>query len=77
PPYQEEAQGTSTSDDPIYHYFLDESYKISRKSILITPARFLFNAGKTPKVWNKKILSDEHMKVSWYEQDSSKVFSGT
>ena len=44
PPYQEELQGTS--DKPIYHHFMDESYKISRKSVLITPARFLFKAGK-------------------------------
>ena len=60
PPYQEEAQGTSTSDDPVYHLFIDEARKISDKSILITPARFLFNAGKTPKSWNKKILSNKH-----------------
>ena len=29
PPYQEEAKGTSSSDDPIYHYFMDSAYKIS------------------------------------------------
>ncbi|HFI0394772.1 TPA: Eco57I restriction-modification methylase domain-containing protein [Streptococcus suis] len=75
PPYQEELEGTS--DKPIYNYFMDESYKIGDKSILITPARFLFNAGKTPKAWNQKMLADEHLKVSYYKQDSSKVFSGT
>ncbi|TYK98265.1 restriction endonuclease, partial [Streptococcus pyogenes] len=32
PSYQEELQGTS--DKPIYHHFMDESYKISRKSVL-------------------------------------------
>ena len=75
PPYQEELQGTS--DKPIYHHFMDESYKISRKSVLITPARFLFKAGKTPKSWNEKMLLNEHFKVMYYVQDSSKVFPGT
>ena len=75
PPYQEELQGTS--DKPIYHHFMDESYKISRRSVLITPARFLFRAGKTPKSWNEKMLSNEHFKVMYYVQDSSKVFPGT
>ena len=40
----------------------------------ITPARFLFNAGKTPKDWNKKILSDEHFKVIKYFPNSTDVF---
>ena len=75
PPYQEELQGTS--DKPIYHHFMDESYKISKKSVLITPARFLFKAGKTPKSWNEKMLLNEHFKVMYYVQDSSKVFPGT
>ncbi|NYS32518.1 Eco57I restriction-modification methylase domain-containing protein [Streptococcus danieliae] len=75
PPYQEELEGTS--DKPIYNYFMDEAYKIGVKSVLITPGRFLFNAGKTPKVWNQKMLSDEHLKVTFYKQDSSAVFSGT
>lgn len=44
---------------------------------LITPARFLFNAGKTPKAWNRKMLSDDHLKVVYYEQDSSQVFPNT
>ena len=77
PPYQEEAQGTSTSDDPVYHLFVDEASKISDKSILITPARFLFNAGKTPKSWNTKILNSKHYKVCYYNQNSSEVFLGT
>lgn len=49
PPYQE--QTTGTSDKPIYNYFMDESYSVGLKVELITPARFLFNAGKTPKEW--------------------------
>lgn len=56
---------------------MDESYKISRKSVLITPARFLFKAGKTPKSWNEQMLLNEHFKVMYYVQDSSKVFPGT
>lgn len=75
PPYQEELEGTS--DKPIYNYFMDESYKIGDKAVLITPARFLFNAGKTPKAWNQKMLADEQLKVAYYKQDSSKVFAGT
>ncbi|MCE2259662.1 restriction endonuclease, partial [Streptococcus thermophilus] len=57
--------------------FMDLSYEIADKSILITPARFLFNAGKTPKAWNRKMLADEHLKVVYYEQDSSQVFPNT
>lgn len=75
PPYQENSQ--DTSDKPIYNYFMDEAYKIGEKVELISPARFLFNAGKTPKDWNKKMLSDTHIKVIWYEQNSSKVFRNT
>ena len=75
PPYQEETQGTS--DKPVYNYFMDASYSIADKVELITPARFLFNAGKTPKEWNRKMLNDPHFKVLYYEQDSSKVFANT
>lgn len=75
PPYQEEME--NTSDKPIYHLFIDEAYKIAEKVSFITPARFLFNAGKTPKAWNQKMLEDEHLKVEYFEQDSSKVFGNT
>lgn len=75
PPYQETLQ--NTSDKPIYNDFMDASYQISDKVELITPARFLFNAGKTAKVWNEKMLNDVHLKVLYYEPDSSKVFSNT
>lgn len=44
---------------------------------MIHPARFLFNAGSTPKAWNKKMLSDPHFKVVFYEQDSSQIFANT
>lgn len=75
PPYQEETEGTS--DKPIYNYMMDAAEEIAEKVCLITPARFLFNAGKTPKAWNCKKLNDPHFKVSYYEQDSSKIFSNT
>lgn len=77
PPFQEEAKGGSSSDDPIYNQFMEESYKISDKALFITPARFLFNAGKTPKSWNKKMLNDSHLKVEYFEQKSDKVFPNT
>lgn len=77
PPYQEEAKGTSSSDDPIYHLFMEEAYRIADRVSFITPARFLFNAGKTPKSWNKKMLADEHLKIELYERNSSKVFANT
>lgn len=75
PPYQEET--VDTSDKAVYHYFMDSAYQISQKVILITPGRFLFNAGKTPKMWNEKMLSDTHLKVLDYYQVSAQVFSNT
>ena len=75
PPYQEETK--DTSDKPVYNLFMDGAIEVSDKVELITPARFLFNAGKTPKDWNRKMLSDEHFKVLHYEQNSGLVFSNT
>lgn len=77
PPYQEETEGQSSSSNPIYNYFMDESFRLADQVCLVTPARFLFNAGQTPKKWNKERLSDPHFKVPYYEQDSSKVFVNT
>ncbi len=76
PPYQEESAGDKPSDASVYHYFMDASYKVAEKCELITPARFLFNAGSTPSAWNKKILNDEHFKVLNYEPNSDNVFPG-
>ena len=75
PPYQEETD--RTSDNPVYNNFMDAAYTVADKVELIHPARFLFNAGKTPKDWNQKMLNDEHFKVLFYEQESSKIFSNT
>ncbi|MEE1324762.1 MAG: Eco57I restriction-modification methylase domain-containing protein, partial [Bifidobacteriaceae bacterium] len=75
PPYQEESEGNQRNP-PIYNLFMDEAYKVSGKVELITPARFLSDAGQTPKEWNRKMLHDPHLKVMEFEQDASTVFSG-
>ena len=74
PPYQEEAQGDGTHNMPIYHQFMDAAYEVGTKVVLITPARFLFNAGFTPKAWNEKMLADEHLSVAHFESDSNRLF---
>lgn len=76
PPYQEE-NALNNRQSPIYHVFMEESYSIATIVELITPARFLFNAGQTPKAWNKKMLSDDHLKVLMYERDCTKIFPST
>lgn len=78
PPYQDETLGDNKGyAPPVYHKFLNESYKIANVVEMIHPARFLFNAGSTPKVWNKQMLSDPHIKVTLYEQNSSNIFTNT
>ena len=77
PPYQDDAVGGSTSNAPIYNLFMDSAYATSDKVVLITPARFLFNAGATPKTWNEKMLSDVHLKVMLFEEDATKIFPTT
>ena len=77
PPYQVEAKGDNANDLPIYHYFYDEAFKVSNKVEMISPARFLFNAGGTPKDWNQKMLSDKHLKVMMFTQKSSEIFANT
>ena len=72
PPYQESQE--ATSDKPVYNYLLDAAYEVSEKAEFITPARFLFNAGKTPKAWNEKMLNDPHLKVLNYEKDAARIF---
>ncbi|MBR4396496.1 MAG: Eco57I restriction-modification methylase domain-containing protein, partial [Methanobrevibacter sp.] len=76
PPYQEQSD-TNGRQPPVYNLFMDEAYKVANCVELITPARFLFNAGQTPKSWNEKMLNDEHFKVLQYESDASKVFANT
>lgn len=78
PPYQDETLGDNKGfAPPIYNKFLENAYEIADAVEMIHPARFLFNAGSTPKEWNRRMLSDKHLKVLYYEQDSSKVFANT
>lgn len=77
PPYQQESKGTSTRDEPIYHLFVDLAYRLSDVFTLITPGRYLFNAGSTPKDWNKKMITDVHNKIILYEQNSDAIFPRT
>ena len=74
PPYQIMATGEANGSDPIYHLFIDAACKLGEKVSFIHPARFLFNAGKTPKDWNEKMLNDEHYKVVQYWANSGDVF---
>jgi hypothetical protein len=74
PPYQIMATGDANGSDPIYHLFIDSACKLGEKVSFIHPARFLFNAGKTPKDWNEKMLNDEHYKVVQYWANSADVF---
>lgn len=75
PPYQDESIGDNPNDKPpIYHLFMDEAYKISDRVELIHPARFLFDAGKTPKAWNRKMLADPHFRVLYFNAKSKEVF---
>ena len=78
PPYQDETLGENKGfAPPIYHEFMDASYEVANVVELIHPARFLFNAGSTPKAWNQKILNDAHFKILHYEADASKIFPNT
>ena len=78
PPYQDETLGDNKGfAPPVYNKFLDASYEIADKVEMIHPARFLFNAGSTPKAWNEKMLSDPHFKVLHYEADASSIFPKT
>jgi superfamily II DNA or RNA helicase len=74
PPYQE-STGTNFSK-PVYHHFIDSAKNMMPKYVcMIHPARFLFNAGATPKDWNSKMLNDKHLSVVLYEPESQKLFS--
>ena len=51
PPYQENIANRS-EQPPVYHLFYDAAIELSNYVTLITPARFLFDAGKTASAWN-------------------------
>lgn len=78
PPYQEERTGDNKQfAPPVYNYFIDEAQKIGDIVELIHPARFLFNAGRTPHEWNEKMLNDKHFKILKYQQESSLIFGNS
>lgn len=76
PPYQE-SQLNNNKGEAIYHYFYELAEQVSDKYVLISPARFLFNGGLTPKTWNEKMLNDEHLNVEFYTPKSEDVFPNT
>ena len=77
PPYQQDSPGEKIADLPIYWHFMEAAFQIASRVELITPARFLFNAGGTPKSWNQKMLNDPHFKHLKYVPKSDSVFPGT
>lgn len=77
PPYQDNAVGEQkTYNGPLYNIFLDRAYDVSGVVEMIHPARFLTNAGSTPKAWNKKMLEDKHLKVMDFRQNAQELFEG-
>ena len=76
PPYQEDNEN-SVRKSPVYNCFMDAAFEVANTVEMITPGRFLFDAGQTPKAWNNKMLNDEHFKVLEYERDASKIFANT
>ena len=80
PPYNEDFEKSGDNGNyakPVYHEFMDAAYIVGDKVELIHPARFLFNAGSTPKNWNEKILKDKHFKILQYEANCTNVFPNT
>jgi hypothetical protein len=76
PPYQESIDGYNRQE-PIYQYFYDSAEGIGEKYCLISPARFLFNAGLTKKLWNLKMLNNPHITVIYYNPNSEELFQNT
>jgi len=75
PPYQI-TTGTNFAA-PVYHLFFEAAKSLDPDYVsLIHPARFLFNAGATPKEWNKKMLNDPHLSIPLYVANSQKIFTG-
>ena len=76
PPYQDNIENRG-EQPAIYNFFYDLAEKIGDKYCLISPARFLFNVGSTPKSWNEIMLSDKHIEVVYFNQKASDLFSNT
>ena len=78
PPYQEKPIGDNKGyTPPIYDKYLELAYCLSDYAVMIHPARFLFNAGSTPKEWNKKMLESHSVKLIGFEPDATRIFPGT
>ena len=78
PPYQDETLGDNKGfAPPIYDKFMEAAYVVADKVELVHPARFLFNAGSTPKSWNKKMLTDPHFKILHFSSDAKSFFPNT
>lgn len=76
PPYQDNIENRG-EQPAIYNHFYDLAEKVGDKYCLISPARFLFNVGSTPKSWNNKMLTDEHIEVAYFNQKASELFPNT
>ena len=76
PPYQENIENRG-EQPPIYNFFYDGASAIANVYCLITPARFLFDAGKTPSEWNTKMLNDTSFKVCDYWPNSKDIFGSS
>lgn len=76
PPYQD-STSVNNRMGAVYPYFYDLAEAVSDRYTLISPARFLFNTGLTPKIWNAKMLSDTHLSVVRFEEDATKIFPNT
>jgi hypothetical protein len=75
PPYQVNTETNFAT--PVYHLFFEAAKSLEPDYVsLIHPARFLFNAGATPKEWNRMMLTDKHLSVPLHEPNSQKIFSG-
>ena len=77
PPYNADFNESGQNGNyaqPVYNDFMDAANEVAEKVELIHPARFLFNAGSTPKAWNEKMLNDEHFKILNYEENSAAYF---
>ena len=75
PPYQINTETNFAT--PVYHLFFEAAKSLGPDYVsLIHPARFLFNAGATPKEWNRQMLNDPHLRIALYEPNSQRIFSG-
>lgn len=80
PPYQLNDNGQredgrqNASATAIYPYFIEEAEKISNIQSMITPARYLYGAGKGIKSLHKKMLNDDCIQSLTIFNDARLVF---